>query len=53
MDLKKVGNALLPVAGMAVALLANIIAAKNQDTQIKRAVAKEVAAYIESQTKES
>lgn len=53
MDKKTIGKVLMMGLGMALTLASSIVNAKNQDAQIKEAVAKEVAEALANQTKES
>ena len=53
MDKKMVGKFLMMGLGTALTLAASVVNSKNQDTQMKEAIAKEVAEAIKNQAKES
>lgn len=53
MDKKMVGKLLMMGLGTALTLASSFVNAKNQDTQMKETVAKEVAEVLKNQMKES
>lgn len=53
MDKKLIGKVLMMGLGTALTLASQFVNAKNQDTQMKEAIAKEVAEALNNQAKES
>lgn len=53
MDKKLIGKYLMMGLGTALTLASSFVSAKNQDTSMKEAVAKEVAEALKNQTKGS
>lgn len=53
MDKKLIGKYVMMGLGTALTLASTFVNAKNQDTQMKETIAKEVAEALKSQTKES
>ena len=53
MDKKTIGKFLMMGLGTALTLASTLVNSKNQDNQIKEAVAKEVAEALKNQTKGS
>ena len=52
-DVKKIGNALLPVAALGLTFLAGIVNNKNQQVQMNKAIAEKVAEELAKLSKES
>lgn len=53
MELKKLGNILLPVAGIVLTVASSIVNSKQQEAQMEKTIAKKVAEALENQAKES
>ena len=53
MDKKLISKYLMMGLGAALTLGSTLVNAKNQDTNMKETIAKEVAEYMKNQTKES
>lgn len=53
MDKKMIGKFIMMGLGTALTLASSFVNAKNQDSQMKEAVAKEVAEALKNQMKES
>lgn len=53
MDKKLIGKYVMMGLGAALTLGSSLVNAKNQDTNMKEAIAKEVAEYMKNQAKES
>ena len=53
MDKKMIGKGIMMGLGVGLTLLSQFVNAKNQDTQMKETIAKEVAEALKNQTKES